>query len=54
MEDFELLTSEIGDKMSADVSEYYHIFQKKWDTLLGKLNLYSGFIILLIYLILIM
>ncbi|PAV22924.1 SNF2 family DNA-dependent ATPase [Pyrrhoderma noxium] len=32
-EDFELLASEIGDKTPADVSEYYHVFQEKWDTL---------------------
>ena len=38
MEDLELLASEIGDKTPADVSEYYHVFREKWDTLSGKLN----------------
>ena len=41
MEDLELLASEIGDKTPADVSEYYHVFWEKWDTLSGNLIIFG-------------
>ncbi len=35
-DDYELLASEIVDKTSADVAEYYPVFQEKWHTLTGS------------------
>ncbi|KLO15808.1 SNF2 family DNA-dependent ATPase [Schizopora paradoxa] len=32
-DDYELLASEIADKTSSDVAEYYPVFQEKWHTL---------------------
>lgn len=34
-DDYELLASEIADKTSSDVAEYYPVFQDKWSTLTG-------------------